>query len=116
MPARRMRRIDRSSLLREMGDIEIDRERDHAGEAQAAPDAASPQLDAVLPGVGGGEMVARAARRARQRRGDDDVLLAQLVERRQRLAPLRLVMFMLRLAHTSKHKLPEGLVPVDALA
>src|SRR2546421_7003182 len=77
--ASRADRWTRSSrLFREIGEIKIDRERHKASKAQAAPDAPPPQLDLVdgtvlrhgiLHGILGGEMIARAPRGTRQRRG-----------------------------------------------
>ena len=61
------------------------------GKAQAPSDAPAPQLDAVFAGVLRGEMIAGAPRGARQRRAHEGLALAQLTQRRERFAPLRLV-------------------------
>src|SRR5579871_1398972 len=76
-----------------MREIKIDRERDEARKAQASPDAAAPQFDAILAGrVLGGEMIACALRGTRQRRGREGIALAQGPQRIERLATLRLVL------------------------
>src|SRR5882757_5765179 len=86
----------------QIGEVEKDRQHDQADEAQAAADASPPQLDPVdravrragIPhGILGGEMIRRALRGARQRRGCESVALAKLPEAFERLAPLLFLAF-----------------------
>ena len=60
------------------------------------------------PGVLGGEMIARAPRGARQRRAREALAFVQFAQRRERLAPLRLVALVWRLCHAAKHKPDAG--------
>src|SRR5205085_2769235 len=96
---RRARQADRSlpsGSLGEIGEVEIDRERNDAGEAQAAPDAAAPQFDAVKGPVGPDrvarrEMIGRPPRGASERRGREGVAFAERLERREGFPPLLFV-------------------------
>src|SRR3954470_17968123 len=84
-PTRHAKRAGRSlpsGSLGEIGEVEIDRERNDAGEAQAAPDAAAPQFDAVNGSVGPDpvtrrEMIGRPPRSPSERRGREGVALAE---------------------------------------
>src|SRR5712691_4333652 len=91
----------------QIGEIEIDGEPDQGEEAQRPADAPAPQLrriggavrtDCVLAA----EMVGGAARRAGEGRPGERVVAAQLLERRERLAPARLVAVMVA-GHGGKH-------------
>src|SRR3954454_24598477 len=96
---RRARRAGRSlpsGSLGEVGEIQIARERNDAGEAQAAPDAAAPQFDAVKGPVGPDrvarrEMIGRPPRGASERRGREGVAFAERLERREGFPPLLFV-------------------------
>src|SRR3954471_7329381 len=100
-PRRHARRAGRSlpsGSLGEVGEIQIARERNDAGEGQAAPDAAAPQFDPVNGPVGPDrvarpEVVGGPPGGAGERRRNKGVAFAKRLERRQRLTPLRFVAF-----------------------
>src|SRR6476469_9933348 len=92
----RASRFASSGSLGKISEVEIDRERDDANEAQPAADALPPQLDridrSVRPGrVASREVIGRPFGSTRQRGGREGIALAKRFQRPQRLAPLLLL-------------------------